>query len=81
MKYTIEESEKHGPCIVVTEWTLADELDDYFGEKEFVLYNRGERKGADGADEFEFWFGKAACVDNVRSIMERFLASIGESND
>lgn len=76
MNIVFKNSDEHGPCIVLDDWGLADQLDDYFGEKEYVLYNRGSSKTDSGDELFEFWFGKAACEEKLREIIARFKATL-----
>lgn len=74
-------SENNGPYVVVLDFELADELDDYLGEKEYVLYNivniHSSSKTVDG---MEFWFGKAASEENIKNILKRFEQSRKEKS-
>lgn len=75
MSIEFKNSEQHGPYIIIDDWDMADALDDYLGEKEYVLFNRGSSKSDSGAEVFEFWFGKAASEEKLRGIVERFRIS------
>jgi hypothetical protein len=73
MSIDLKFSDKYGPYVRVTDWEVADELDDFLGENEFVLYNiksvdsnTGERVAT------EFYFGKIACEYKIRELLKRF---------
>ena len=76
MNIIFKNSEEHGPHILIDDWDTADQLDDYLGEKEYVLFNRGSSKSDSGIELFEFWFGKDASEEKLRQIIERFKSSI-----
>jgi len=76
MNIDLKNSKEHGPYVTIDEWGVADQLDDYLGEKEYVLYNRSTSKGDSGVEVFEFWFGKAASEEKLKDIIERFKESI-----
>jgi hypothetical protein len=74
MNILFKNSDDHGPYIILDDWEISDQLDDYLSEKEYVLYNIGSSKMESGDELFEFWFGKAACEEKIREIIGRFKA-------
>ena len=76
MNIVVKNSEEHGPYLTTNDWETADHLDDYFSEKEFILYNRSSSKSDSGEEIFKFWFGRAASDLKVRELIERFKLSI-----
>jgi len=81
MNIVFKTNEEHGPYILIDDWGVADQLDDYLSEQEFVLYNRGSSESESGSELFEFWFGKAACHTKLEEIINRFKTKLDEPNN
>ena len=66
--FAITESEETGITVIVRDFELADEFEDYLMEQQFVLFNIKENKSS-----FEFLFGQAASLDKVEQLIQKFL--------
>lgn len=66
--FAITESEETGITVIVRDFELADEFEDYLTEQQFVLFNIRENKFI-----FEFLFGQAASLDKVEQLIQKFL--------
>jgi len=66
-RFKINEEPMHGVVLRCVDTELADQLEDFLSEKNFVLFETKFQEA-----EVMFYFGQASSLDAVRRLVERF---------